>query len=68
MYIPASFILDKIAKNLQQIYLDILTDSIKPTLQHNRVTIINNITDNVIPDAKKVHSAAERWEMVSETA
>lgn len=68
MYIPASFILDKIAKNLQDMYFDILTDSIKPVLSQNRVTIINNVNNTAIPDAEIVESPVQRWEKVSDIA
>ena len=68
MYIPASFILDKIAKNLQEIYFDILTDSIKPVLQKNRVTIINNITNENIPKVETEPTPQARWDAVSKIA
>ena len=67
-YAPASFILDKIAKNLWQVYFDALADTEPNNMkQQNKVTIINNVTEDVIPSSESMPKPSDRWESVSAT-
>ena len=67
-YIPASYVLENIAKNLQVAYNEIATNVRTNRIENqNKVTIINNITEDVIPDPTNT-TPQERWTAVSNKA
>ena len=66
-YIPASYILDNIVRNLEYVYKDLENQTDFSSIQSsNKVTIINDVTESIIPDAKSVPQPIDRWTQVSQ--
>lgn len=61
-YVPGSFILDEIHKNLIKIYSSLETEYTQLD-QHNKVTITNNVTDAIIQNYQH-QSREDQWELV----